>query len=341
MSGIVVKNLHKSFPPAFSLQIDELAVKEGEFFGIIGPSGCGKTTLLRIITGLTRPDRGKIYINGQEISHLPPEKRNIGLIFQEPRLFPHLTIEENIGFGLKIKNISLKKAKIDEMLDMVGLAGFNHRYPSSLSGGQKQRAALARALVLQPAALLMDEPFSALDPELREEMRQLIKKLQKEQKITTIFITHDREEAFTLFENMAVMQNGKILQTGRPVDIYHNPSCTEVAGFLGINNIFAGYAKEGCFHTPDFKIILNRDTKRDVSWLVLKPESLKVKNKKDTPFSLPARIEEVSFRAGFYYIKARTGNSLFNIVQQYQGETAWAPGEEVILEYNPEQVILL
>lgn len=343
MARIVIKNLYKAFPPSFTLQIDELAIEEGEFFGIIGPSGCGKTTLLRLISGLTRPERGKIYIDHMDITGLPPEKRNIGFIFQEPRLFPHFTVEENIAFGLKMRKIpaSQRQAKIDEALAMVGLTGFNNRYPSSLSGGQKQRVALARALILEPKALLLDEPFSALDPELREEMRFLIKKLQKNKKITVIFITHDRKEAFILFERMAVMQEGKILQTGSPLSIYTQPQNIKVASFIGINNILPGSVKEGFFTAGELKIPLSPAHQNlKAGYLLLKPESLKVA-KENMPFSFPGTIEEITFQPGFCHIKVKSGSFSLNIIQKYESNLSFKTGEKVWISYNPEEALLL
>lgn len=345
MASITIKNLYKHFPPSFALQIDELMIEEGEFFGIIGPSGCGKTTLLRLITGLTAPDGGEIWLNGREITKTPPEKRNIGLIFQEPRLFPHFTVEENVGFGLKMKKSRRRdiKAKIDETLGIVGLTGFNRRYPSSLSGGQKQRVALARALVLEPKALLLDEPFSALDPELRVEMRSLIKKLQQEKKITIIFITHDREEAFTLFERMAVMQEGKILQTGTPLHIYNRPQNIKVANFLGINNILPGYIEGKYFYTQGLRILLGTAGQNQTAkYLLLKPESLKIINGEENalPF-LTGNIEEITFQAGFYHIKVKVQSQSLNIIQKYQPGKHFTPGAEFKILYHPEEIILL
>lgn len=220
MRKLFLKGVKKTYKQddnnAFSLEINELAIKKGDFFGLIGPSGCGKTTLLKIIAGLYKPDTGRIFLDDIDITSIKAEDRNISMVFQQPLLFPHLTIEENIAFGLKIKKVSknIRKKLVQEVLKTVELSGFEKRYPSELSGGQQQRVSIARSIVLKPDVLLMDEPFSAQDPGLREDMRKLIKDIHKKYDMTIVFVTHDRNEAFLLFDNMALINEGRLIEVG-------------------------------------------------------------------------------------------------------------------------------
>lgn len=236
----------------FSLEDINLEVKEGEYFIILGPTGSGKTLLLETIIGIY-PSNGEIWINGKDISHVPTEKRNIGLMYQDYMLFPHLNVSENIKFGLKSRKFkSLSDLEIDEKLDViVDLLGIKHlvfRDVATLSGGEQQRVALARAIVINPDVLLLDEPFSSLDPRTRESLWRELKKIHKEIKTTTIHVTHDFEEALGLADRIAVMNNGKIIQTGTPEEIFRRPGSEFVAEFVGVENLFKGKAikfKEG------------------------------------------------------------------------------------------------
>ena len=218
----------------------DLEVREGEFVTLLGPSGCGKTTTLGLIAGFFPPTRGEIYLKGQPVADLPPFKRDIGVVFQDYALFPHMTAGENVAFGLKMRN--LPKAEIEERvreaLDLVQLAGLAGRAPLQLSGGQRQRVALARALVIRPTVLLLDEPLSNLDLKLREEMRVEIAGLQRRLGITTVFVTHDQGEALVMSDRIAVMNAGRIEQVGRPADIYERPATRFVAEFIGRMNFF-------------------------------------------------------------------------------------------------------
>ncbi len=224
----------------FTLEVPELLIEQGEFFGIIGESGCGKTTLLKAIGGLNSLNQGTIKLDGKDITHTKAELRNMSMVFQEPLLFPHMTVIDNICFPLKVRGINKSKryTRAQTLLKQVGLTGFDKRSPAQLSGGQQQRVSIARALIHEPDIVLMDEPFSALDPELRDEMRRLIKRLQSELKITVIFVTHQLDEAAILFDRVAVISDGKIIQTGKPSDIYNAPASIDVAKFFGFKNIF-------------------------------------------------------------------------------------------------------
>ena len=222
-------------------QVD-LELNDGEFFSMLGPSGSGKTTCLRMIAGFDRPTSGRIFLYGQDVSNLPPYERDVNTVFQDYALFPHMTVEANIAYGLMIKGVSPKErmSRVGEMLDLVRLPGFGYRKPSQLSGGQRQRVALARALINHPKVLLLDEPLGALDLKLRQQMQVELKNIQREVGITFIFVTHDQEEALTMSDRIAVFNEGRIEQIGSPAEIYETPASPFVAGFVGTSNLISG-----------------------------------------------------------------------------------------------------
>jgi len=237
---VELKNVTKRFGEFVATQDVNLTVVAGEFLTLLGPSGCGKTTLLRMISGFETPSEGTVWINGEEVTHLPPYRRNVNQVFQSYALFPHLTVEDNISFGLRMQKVPKpeRKRRVKEVIDLVSLEGFEARKPSQLSGGQRQRVALARAIVCQPKVLLLDEPLSALDAKLRHAMQVELKRLQKKLGITFVFVTHDQEEALTMSDRIAVVNKGRIEQIGNSADIYHAPRTTFVANFIGKANIF-------------------------------------------------------------------------------------------------------
>ena len=219
----------------------DLTVVEGEFFTLLGPSGSGKTTLLRMIAGFERPDSGTIELGGRDVTGLPPHMRETNTVFQDYALFPHMTVGENIGYGLRIRRVGAadRRKRVERALQMVRLAGLENRRPNQLSGGQRQRVALARAVINEPEVLLLDEPLGALDLKLRQEMQIELKQIQKEVGITFIYVTHDQEEALTMSDRVAVMSNGHIEQLGSPVEVYERPATEFVAGFIGISNVLS------------------------------------------------------------------------------------------------------
>lgn len=241
-----LKNIKKSFTPGEDVLDDIcLTVARGEFVTLLGSSGCGKTTTLRIIAGLEQTDSGSVWINGQDVTKLPPDKRDVNTVFQNYALFPHMNVAENIGYGLKLRKVprgEIKK-KVAQMLELVQLEGYEKRKPSELSGGQKQRVAIARALVNNPKVLLLDEPLGALDLQLRRAMQIELKHLQKKLGITFIYITHDQEEAINMSDRIAVMKDGRIEQIGTPDEIYNHPKTSYVATFVGNANILHGAAE--------------------------------------------------------------------------------------------------
>lgn len=241
-----LKNIKKSFTPGEDVLDDIcLTVARGEFVTLLGSSGCGKTTTLRIVAGLEQTDSGSVWINGQDVTKLPPDKRDVNTVFQNYALFPHMNVAENIGYGLKLRKVprgEIKK-KVAQMLELVQLEGYEKRKPSELSGGQKQRVAIARALVNNPKVLLLDEPLGALDLQLRRAMQIELKHLQKKLGITFIYITHDQEEAINMSDRIAVMRDGRIEQIGTPDEIYNHPKTSYVATFVGNANILHGAAE--------------------------------------------------------------------------------------------------
>ncbi|WP_297460724.1 ABC transporter ATP-binding protein [Thermococcus sp.] len=246
MVTVTLRNIVKA-RNGFRLKIDELIVENGEFLTLLGPSGCGKTTTLRMIAGFERPDRGEILFDGRPVNDLPPYERNIGIVFQDYALFPHMTVFKNVAFGLEMKGLpkSEIERKVRWALEIVGLTGLENRYPEQLSGGQQQRVALARALVVEPEVLLLDEPLSNLDAKIRERLRGEIRRIQRELGITTIYVTHDQEEAMAISDRIAVMNVGRVEQVGKPLELYYRPETEFVARFLGLSNILELEAENG------------------------------------------------------------------------------------------------
>ena len=255
---LVLKDVTKKYATAYAVDHISLELQKGEFLTLLGPSGSGKTTTLKMIAGLEIPTAGEISINGKDITDLPPNKRGLGMVFQNYALFPHMTIGENIAFPLKMQKKYSKQEisqKIKETLDLIQLPGFEDRYPVQLSGGQQQRVALGRALVFQPSIILMDEPLGALDKKLRKDMQLEIKRIQQRLHITTVYVTHDQEEALTMSDRIAIYDQGRIEQIGTPREIYENPVNAFVADFIGESNFLPidHIEKTGTEYTAELK----------------------------------------------------------------------------------------
>lgn len=238
MSFLVLERIQKTFGTTVAVADVSLDVAQGEFISFLGPSGCGKTTTLRMIAGFETPSAGHIVLNGVDISHTPTNKRNIGMVFQSYALFPNMTVADNIGFGLRVSGVDRQTiaTRVADMLQLIDLKGYGQRYPHQLSGGQQQRVALARALAKQPQILLLDEPLSALDAKIRDSLRQEIRTIQRQLGITTIYVTHDQQEAMALSDRIVVMSHGHVAQIGAPHEIYNTPRTTFVASFVGTLN---------------------------------------------------------------------------------------------------------
>ncbi|MFH7243677.1 MAG: putative 2-aminoethylphosphonate ABC transporter ATP-binding protein [Spirulina sp.] len=291
-----IENIHKRFGSFAALKDIFLNVYPGEFVCLLGPSGCGKTTLLRIIAGLEQQTQGRVIQGGQDVSHLPPSKRDFGIVFQSYALFPNLTAHQNVAYGLQ--NQKLPKADIDtrvgELLDMVGLGGMGQKYPSQMSGGQQQRVALARALALSPGLLLLDEPLSALDAQVRVKLRAEIANLQRRLGITTVMVTHDQAEALAMADRIVVMDKGYIAQVGTPHSVYQSPGSPFVANFIGVMNFLDGMveAKDTVrcgnlvLHAPSNTVPVGQRIS-----IAIRPEDIRVMDSAATPDSNVAEAE--------------------------------------------------
>ncbi|WP_154179332.1 ABC transporter ATP-binding protein [Vibrio furnissii] len=266
MSDVSVQQLTKRFGNNTVFESIQFDIQQGEFITLLGPSGCGKSTLLRSLAGLNPVDSGSIFVGGEEITHAAPQKRGIGMVFQSYALFPNMTVAGNIGFGLKMQGLdkATMAREVAQVIELVALQGKEECYPHQLSGGQRQRVALARALVVKPRILLLDEPLSALDAKIRKHLRQQIRDIQKELNLTTIFVTHDQEEAMTMSDRIFLMHQGKIVQQGSPESIYTQPANEFVAGFMGHYNLV---------NAAQAKTLLNLDTPWKVA---IRPESIYV-----------------------------------------------------------------
>ena len=306
---IELKKITKTFDEQQVLRGIDLNIHENEFLTLLGPSGCGKTTLLRILGGFEEADTGEVYFNGIEISTLPPYKREINTVFQKYALFPHLNVFDNIAFGLNIKKIKkdVIKQKVEKILKLVGLSGFEKRDVTSLSGGQQQRVAIARALVNEPKVLLLDEPLGALDAKLRKEMQVELKKIQKEVGITFIYVTHDQEEALSMSDTVVVMNNGEIQQIGTPTDIYNEPENRFVASFIGDSNIIEGNMIRDClvkFDDIEFECVDKGFKPDEEVEVVLRPEDIDIIDPEKS--KLKGEVVSVVFKGVHYEITVRT-----------------------------------
>lgn len=242
MASIELSKIEKDFPGVRALRDIDLSIESGEFFTLLGPSGCGKTTLLRVVAGFYRQDRGHVFIDGKTIDRVPAYARNTGMVFQNYAVFPHMSVFENVAFGLRNRKVAAEeiRRRVDRVLEMARLQGLEKRTPDQLSGGQQQRVGLARAMVIEPQVLLMDEPLSNLDAKLRIEMREEIRDIQRELRTTTVYVTHDQEEALVISDRIAVMNAGVVEQIGTPWEIYQRPQTVFVAGFVGHMNFVEG-----------------------------------------------------------------------------------------------------
>jgi putative spermidine/putrescine transport system ATP-binding protein len=238
-SAVRLVGARKTYGDVVAVAGIDLDIRADEFFTMLGPSGSGKTTCLRMIAGFERPDAGRVELGGRDVTNLPPNERDVNTVFQDYALFPHMSVGENVGYGLKVKKVRAdeRKRRVEEALELVRLSGYDERRPGQLSGGQRQRVALARALVNRPRVLLLDEPLGALDLKLRQQMQNELRGLQQEVGITFVYVTHDQEEALTMSDRLAVFSDGRIEQVGAPADVYEHPSNEFVAGFVGVSNI--------------------------------------------------------------------------------------------------------
>lgn len=325
-----------------------LSVYEGEFLTILGPSGCGKTTVLRMISGLEMVSNGKVYIDGEDVTGIDASKRPVNTVFQNFALFPHMTVEDNVGYGLKMKKVPKDeiKQRVKEMLELVQLSGYEKRKPSQLSGGEQQRVALARGLINKPKVLLLDEPLSSLDLKLKKQMQLELIRLQKKLGITFIYVTHAQDEALTMSDRIIIFKDGKIEQEGSPQDIYHRPKSLFVADFIGDSNILKGTVvkKTELYVTlwlgdNDFiKVKSNEFELEDKVSIVVRPEDMHIK-KKDGPNVLEARVKDVIYNGTFTRIIAVYKKQEIKI--NVEVDEIYNKGDVIYLDPDEEWVALI
>ena len=317
---VIIKDAVKRYGDFTALNGVSLDIREGEFFTLLGPSGCGKTTLLRMIAGFNSIEGGDFYFGDKRINDVPAHKRDIGMVFQNYAIFPHLSVRDNVAYGLKARKVPAReiKPRVDEALELVQISHLADRKPNELSGGQQQRVALARAFVIEPSVLLMDEPLSNLDAKLRVQMRSVIKKLQRRLGITTIYVTHDQEEALAISDRIAVMKDGHIMQIGTPNEIYAKPQNPFVAGFIGVSNFLdREYSGKGKISARPEQLFFSAD-------------------------GMPGTILFSTFLGDFieYEVQLDDGQNL--IVNEYTKDTAevHTDGEKVHLSFDPLRISL-
>ena len=318
---VVLSDLEKRFDDVLAVRGIDLDIAGGEFFSLLGPSGCGKTTTLRMIGGFERPDQGKIWIDGDDVTDLVPERRPVNTVFQSYALFPHLTVEKNVAFGLRFQKSPAAEtaAKVGVALDLVELGGFGTRRPHQLSGGQQQRVALARALVLEPRVLLLDEPLGALDARLRKALQVELRTLQREIGITFVYVTHDQEEALTMSDRLAVMDHGEIVQVGAPRDVYEAPCNGYVADFLGVTNLLmAEYLGDGRVRVEGRVLRATGVAPVGPCRVVIRPERVRL-TATEPENGLPVVVDHRVFTGATTQVHLRSGDAAFQALVTNDG----------------------
>ncbi|ABM55993.1 ABC transporter related [Verminephrobacter eiseniae EF01-2] len=341
MSHLVLDGLGKSYGDVTVIAGLDLAVERGEFVSLLGPSGCGKTTTLQMIAGFTPVDRGRILLDGSDLATVAPSKRGLGIVFQSYALFPHMTVAQNIAFGLEMRGVakSERDRRTLEAMALVDLDGFVERYPRRMSGGQQQRVALARALVIEPTLLLLDEPLSNLDAKLREEMQGELRRIQRSVGTTTILVTHDQHEAMALSDRIVLMNQGRVEQIGTPDAIYARPSSAFVAHFLGKTNILQGRG-DGCGHVVIGPLSIPvAGAGAGAVALAVRPERLSI----DAPGArgFPARITGRVFQGAHWLLSADSEAGALWLLRSNDGSSIPADGQTVMLSFAPADAAVL
>ena len=343
---VIIKNAVKRYGDFTALHGVSLNIEKGEFFTLLGPSGCGKTTLLRMIAGFNSIEGGDFYFGENRINDVPAHKRDIGMVFQNYAIFPHLTVEENVAYGLKARKVDKKEIdrRVKEALELVQIAPLATRKPSELSGGQQQRVALARAFVIEPSVLLMDEPLSNLDAKLRVQMRSIIKKLQRRLGITTIYVTHDQEEALAISDRIAVMNQGRVMQIGTPREIYAKPQNPFVAGFIGVSNFLrcqvsacqGGEAMVSIKGELDIAVPVRRSYTGEAT-LSARPEQLFFADK-----GMPGTVLFSTFLGDFIEYEVQLDDGQMLIINEYTKDTTLVHevGEKVHISFDATRISL-
>ena len=348
MSFLSIEGVVKSFGPTTVVKDFDLQVERGEFVSFLGPSGCGKTTMLRMIAGFERPSEGQIIIDGEDVTDLAANRRRIGMVFQAYALFPNLSVHDNVAFGLKVAGKAKREIapRVEEMLALVGLPHLGDRYPYQLSGGQQQRVALARALAPSPRVLLLDEPLSALDAKIRVSLREQIRALQRELGITTIFVTHDQEEALSMSDRIAVMSEGRIQQCATPFEIYNRPSTRFVAGFVGTLSLVEGVRAGGANAVVDGMTIALSEMPPVAEGapvtLTLRPEAVRLEPSPDRPNRLTGEVRDAHFMGSVVRLDVEVAGASV-LVDTFNRSNVPPParGERVDLYFAPDDVGVL
>jgi putative spermidine/putrescine transport system ATP-binding protein len=353
-SALRLRNLSKQYTGSRVAAVNSISleVTAGEFVSLLGASGSGKTTTLMMIAGFTAPDRGQVWLGEQPIHHLPPEKRGVGVVFQNYALFPHMTAIRNVAFPLTMRRLAKEEVRrrAETALDRVGLSGLGHRFPAQLSGGQQQRVALARAVVFEPSLLLMDEPLGALDRGLREQMKGEIRRLHRELGITILYVTHDQEEALTLSDRVALMHAGRIIQIGSSADLYERPADAFVARFIGEGTLVEGTVEDNM----DGKIVLRprngpllRGTgtlaKGTAAVLLLRPEKLSVTSADPAHGGLPAQVEDLVYVGDVTRVVLKLAEAVVLTAKLPNRRDLFRPqlGDQVRVSWSPEEAPIL
>jgi spermidine/putrescine ABC transporter ATP-binding subunit len=355
--ALELAQLVKRFGSITAVDCVDLAVPSGELVALLGPSGCGKTTTLRIVAGFERPDAGRVYIQGVDVTATPPYRRDTGMVFQHYALFPHMTVRENVGFGLRMRGVDRSEAgsRVTDALALVSLSGLEERYPRQLSGGQQQRVALARALVIRPRLLLLDEPLSSLDAKLRQEMRLEVRAIQRRVGITALFVTHDQEEALSLADRVAVINQGRVEQVGTPVEVYEQPRTAFVAGFIGQSNFFHGEIVDddagggrGILRGEDGWLLHGsnplRLAARSRAFLAVKDQRIRLRGAPSPSAvnSLAATVESVSYLGTAVQYVCRAGQRPVVALVGNDGHQALLPAQSPVwVEWDPDDAVLL
>jgi spermidine/putrescine ABC transporter ATP-binding subunit len=343
MSRVEVQHVTKRYGQVKAIDNATITFNDGEFFGLLGPSGSGKTTLLRAIAGFVTPDEGSIAFDGEQVENVPVHKRAIGMVFQAYALFPHLTVIDNIGFGLSVRGMAREDIakRVDKVLSLVRLSGLGQRYPKQLSGGQQQRVALARALVTEPKVLLLDEPLGALDRRLRQEMQVELKEIQRQTGVTSIFVTHDQEEALTLSDRIAIISDGRLVQVDAPQTVYERPHTIFAANFLGDANVFRGTPVKNGLKLADGTVIATSGPSMGAA--IVRPEKLDVVagTKKIAGNSLTGEILQAIYSGASVTYRIRTRAldvPLLAFVRNQSGEVL-EQGAEVTASWDAAHTI--
>ncbi len=349
MIGVEITAIGKGYGTLRVLDDVSASFQAGRLTSLLGPSGSGKTTLLRIIGGSIAPDSGEVHFAGENVTDVPLWRRNVGMVFQSYALFPHMTVHDNVIFGLHRRGVrgGAARKEVARVLDMVHLTGLEQRRPKHLSGGQQQRVALARAIVTKPRVLLLDEPLSALDRRLRQEMQIELRRIQRESGLTTIFVTHDQEEALTLSDTVAILDRGRIVQAGRPAEIYERPQTRFAASFLGDANFFSGPVTEGGIAVAG-GLIRTADRLPAVGTRVtvaVRPEKVRLRclgNPGTTENSLVARLTEIVYAGAVstFILEDSSGAEIKLLTQNHEAVAA-APGDSVTLVWSPAHTVLV